>query len=79
MTCSACNVGAPGDCDCMPVVIDRLPEEYDDQGASADAEVGALMLKGLGLVLFVCFCVWLIAGGPDSDALAMLLALGDKP
>jgi len=78
MTCNACNTGTPGDCDCIPHVQDRMVEEWEEQAQSADREVGFAILKFVGCVLLACFCVWLIAGGPNSDALEMLLAFLER-
>jgi hypothetical protein len=44
----------------IPVVIDRLPEDYD-QTDSADGEVLAWLLKGLAVVMLACFSAWCIA------------------
>jgi len=79
MVCNACNTGTPGDCDCQPYVADRLPEDYDeDQSVSADWEVLQTLGKWLAWAFFACFCAWLIAGGPNSDALEMLLAFLER-
>jgi hypothetical protein len=44
----------------IPIVIDRLPEAYD-QTDSSGAEVLAWLLKGLAVVLLACFSAWCIA------------------
>lgn len=57
----------------QPHVIDRVPEEFDDQSESADGQVALYLVKFIGGICLALFCAWLISGGPGPDALDALL------
>lgn len=74
MTCNACNTGTPSDCDCMPVVIDRLPEDYDEPPRE-EMDGWAVSLLTVGVIVSAAFSAWFICsfGAQIEPVLVALL------